>query len=400
MRTKDKSVELRKIKARINWMCEHKINAFSPTISPAPKSVARGEIESIFGGLRYFYERGVQDIVVQKKYMGSYCDIYLHKELDDTYFVSRNGYKIEHINLTEAKMACEELHNRFDWNDLDVVIIQAELMPWNILGKGLIEAEYEGYFEAHETRLNYLKTSGLYEKIQQVKMDIPFQNYLTDKSEMSNGALKKKYPAHVIRQYSALESFQALNLSNYEKGVEVFGKQVNHFAKEDYIYFKPFNILKKVFADGHEEIPNDNSTYKLVNADEMKAFHIDSMESLERIANELYTWFETLTDHMEEGIVIKPLKAFVANLPPALKVRNNNYLTMIYGIDFMDNLSKQINKRNIKGKLACSKNDWAINYKLLSVPHNDIQKENYYYKNLMLDRILEEETESALDPTL
>ena len=34
------------IKKRIDWFCKNKINAFSPTISPAPKSVERNEIEN------------------------------------------------------------------------------------------------------------------------------------------------------------------------------------------------------------------------------------------------------------------------------------------------------------------------------------------------------------------
>lgn len=400
MRTKDKALELRKIRSRIDWMCKHKINAFSPTISPAPKSVQRGEIESIHEGLCYFYERGVQDIVVQKKYMGSYCDIYLHRELDDTYFVSRNGYKIEHINLMEAKMACEELHARFDWTGLALVIVQAELMPWRVLGKGLIDAEFEGYLQAHETRLAYLRSSGLYEKIAMVKGDATFGEFLKARKEMRDVEFKKTYPAHLIRQYCALDCFKMPDLNNYSKGVTVFAEQIKHFAKEDVISFRPFNILKKIFTNGHEEIPNDNHTYSLVNDDDMKALHIHSNESLLAATKEITDWFETLTDRQEEGIVIKPAQAFVKNIPPALKVRNNNYLTMIYGVDFQDDLVRQIQKRNIRGKLACSKNDWALNHKLLSVPYADIHQENFYYKNLMLDRILEEEAEHALDPTL
>lgn len=85
--------DLKKLKNRIDWFCANKINAFSPTISPAPKAPERKEIESIDKAIRYFYLNDVKDIIVERKYMGSYCDIYLNKNLDDTYFVSRNGYK-------------------------------------------------------------------------------------------------------------------------------------------------------------------------------------------------------------------------------------------------------------------------------------------------------------------
>ncbi|ULT41338.1 hypothetical protein KRR40_42845 [Niabella defluvii] len=66
MNNNTKIQELRKITSRINWMSEHKINAFSPTIAPAPKSIAHNEIESIYEGLRYYVKNGVQDIVIQK----------------------------------------------------------------------------------------------------------------------------------------------------------------------------------------------------------------------------------------------------------------------------------------------------------------------------------------------
>lgn len=400
MNNRDKIQELRKIRSRIDWMCEHKINAFSPTISPAPKSTGRNEIESIYEGLKYYVQRGVKDIAVQKKYMGSYCDIYLNKHLDDTYFVSRNGYKIEHINLTEAKIACEDLYRRFDWTDLEMVIIQAELLPWNVLGKGLIEKEFEGYLDAHKTRLEYLQSSGLPDKISTVRSGEIYTTFQFDKSELNNAAFKKKYPAHIVRQYNALQDFDMPNLKQYAAGIDTFEKQITHYAKADTLHFKAFNILKKIYADGREEIPNDNSTYTLVNDDEMKLLHFRSDDDMEQNANEIYQWFEALSDEMEEGVVIKPLKAFAKGLPPALKVRNNNYLTMIYGIDFQEDLQRQIKKRSIGSKLACSVNDWAINHKLLSVPYSDIHKENYYFKNLMLDRILEEATESRLDPAL
>ncbi|WP_423900776.1 hypothetical protein [Capnocytophaga leadbetteri] len=102
----------------------------------------------------------------------------------------------------------------------------------------------------------------------------------------------------------------------------------------------------------------------------------------------------------EEGVVIKPRKAFLPAMPPAFKVRNNDYLTLIYGVDFQDRLQEQINKRNIKGKLKCSINDWAINAKLLQTSYADIHEENYEFKNLVLDRILGEEIENQLDSRL
>ncbi|UAY53974.1 DNA ligase-like domain-containing protein [Arachidicoccus terrestris] len=400
MDLQEKELELRKIRSRIEWMCKDKIAAFSATISPAPKSAERKEIESLYEGVRYYVENGVKDLVFQQKYMGSYCDIYLHKDMDNTYFVSRNGYKIDSINLTEAKLACEDLYSIFDWTDLELVIVQAELLPWHVMGGRLIEREFDGYLKAHQTRLDYYKSSGLLAKTQRVKEGQAFTEFLSDRKALSGKAVKKKYPAHIVRQFDALAAFEPPELQSYAEGTEVYERQIRYYGKEGDLYFKPFNILKKIYADGREEIPNDNLTYSQVNPDEMKVVHIDNVDELQEKLVPVYGWYNALCREMAEGIVIKPQKAFVKGVVPALKVRNNDYLTMIYGIDFLQDMETQIRKRKTGNKMVCSMNDWQINFALLQIPYQDIRTENYYYKNLMLDRILQEKAELKLDPSL
>lgn len=392
--------DIKKIKSRIEWFCENKVNAFSPTISPAPKSKTKNEIESIFEGVNYYFKKGVRDFIFQKKYMGSYCDIYLTKNIDDTYFVSRNGHRIAHINLDAAINACRELHSKFVWDELSIVVIQAELLPWHVLGKGLIENEFSGYLNAHKNHLNYLQQSNLYEKIEKVKESDKYKEYFLDKNELDTKSFKTKYPSHITRQYEAVASFNIIDLDKYKSGVEVFEKQINHFGKEQDLHFKPFNILKKIFDNGEEEIPNDNLSYAIVNDDEYKMVTINSLEEMESKLDAIYTWFNTLSSDLEEGIMIKPQTAFIKNLPPAFKVRNNNYLTMIYGVDFINEYEKNIYKRNIGKKLECSINDWMLNWELLKTRYTNITKKNYAFKNIVLDRILGEQIENNLDHRL
>jgi len=390
-------MDLKKLKKRIDWFCENKINAFSPTISPAPKSMQRNEIESIYEGVRYFFEKGVAEIVVQRKYMGSYCDIYLRKNLDETYFVSRNGYLINHIDLDKVKQACAELHSHFDWNNLQTVIIQSEMMPWSVLGKGLIDDEFGGYLNVHQNHCKHLMQSGLYDKIAAVKQSQPYCEYTDYKAQHTEKELKAHFPPHIVRQYEALTAFKVLNLADYQKYVDIYAVQLAHFGKTGDVYFKPFNILKKVFNDGTEHIPNDNLSYRDVNADEFLHLPIGNDEEMSRSVEKVYEWFAQLEAENEEGIVIKPRQAFIKNIPPALKVRNNQYLVMIYGIDFQTNYALNLQKRKITKKLDCSINDWMLNWEILNVKYVDIDKENYYLKNLVLDRIMGEQVEAGLD---
>lgn len=392
--------DLKRLKNRIDWFCENKVNAFSPTISPAPKSLERNEIESIEQAIRFFHKNGVQEIVVQKKYMGSYCDIYLHKNLEDTYFVSRNGHKIDHIDLAAAKNACKELHCRIDWTNLSMLIIQSELMPWSALGKGLIENEFGGYLNVHQNHCEHLTQSDLYTKIALVKKSEAYQEYIQDKKVLSPKEMRTKYPVHIIRQYESLSEFKILDLDIYKQSIDIYKKQISHFGQQGDIHFKPFNILKRVFDDGNEEFVNDNLSYKEVNDDEFLQLSIATDDELNTSIDKAYKWFSSLEQNMEEGIVIKPRQAFLPGIPPAFKVRNNQYLTMIYGVNFHENYDYYIQKRNIRHKLDCSINDWALNYELLKVKYNDIGKENYYLKNLVFDRIMGEKAESTLDSRL
>ena len=388
------------IKKRIDWFCKNKINAFSPTISPAPKSVERNQIESLYEGLRWFVDRGVNELLVQKKYMGSYCDIYLHKELTDSYLVSRNGYKINHLNRTQWLATLTDLHARFSWSDTAIRIIQSELMPWSALGKGLIANEFSAYYISHQIHADYLQQSDLYAKITQIRQKPEYKAFVADAKALSSKELKDKYPNHIIRQYQSVRDMKLLDLPNYAKNISLFKKELDIFGKEAPIYFKPFNILKEIKDDGTEVFVNDNISFQQINDDEFLHYTFADEADFEAKYPEIRAWVDKMNANEEEGVVIKPRKAFLPAMPPAFKVRNNDYLTLIYGVDFQDRLQEQINKRNIKGKLKCSINDWAINAKLLQTPYAYIHEENYEFKNLVLDRILGEEIENQLDSRL
>jgi hypothetical protein len=362
----------------------------------------RNEIESIESGIEYYIHKGITQLVFQKKYMGSYCDIYLAKNINESYLVSRNGFKIGSLNHEDVVKKLEPIHNKFQWENenLQLVVLQSEIMPWKALGKGLVEDDFKGYLDAHQTHFNHLKQSNLYAKIEQVKQSETYKDFANDKKALSNAEFRKKYASHIIRQYEAIEQFIIKDFDVYQKGLDVYRLQVEHFGKEGEITFKPFNILKKVFADGTEIIPNDNMTFSLINDDEMLCIDFADVTTKKQNIEKVYNWFKGLTSEMEEGIMIKPKQCFIPSIPPALKVRNNEYLTMIYGVDFMENFKRNIGKRKIDSKLKCSINDWMINWQLLKIPYHEINIENFKLKNLVLDRILGETIENKLDMRL
>lgn len=390
-----------KIRNRIDWFCKNKVNDFSPTISPAPKNVANNEIESIREAIAYYLKNEVTELVIQKKYMGSYCTIYLKRNLADTYFVSRNGHKIDHIDLEKAIKSITALHEKMlaQFPDFDTILIASELLPWKILGAGLIEKEFIGYYDALKTQHSYLKEIGLFEKMKSVKSSQAFLEFSSDNNTMKSKEYRSKHKPHVIRQYQALLDAKMPDLDKQEISLQVFKEQIDVFGKDEDVHFKPFTILKVVFETGKEYFPNSNLTYELVNEDAFLHLKFEENNTEENIKI-VYDFFNKLTVENEEGVMIKPAKNYIKGIPPCFKVRNNNYLTMIYGVNFHNDFEHYLDKRNIRKKLEQSINGWEINQKMLQIPYKNLNEENYLMKLLLLKRINEEEIEKNLDPRL
>jgi hypothetical protein len=230
-----------------------------------------------------------------------------------------------------------------------------------------------------------------------VKQSQSYREYMDYRANHKEKELREHFPAHIVRQYESLTAFKMHNLKDYRKYVDVYAAQLEHFGKTGEIYFKPFNILKKVYNDGLELIVDDNLSYREVNDDDCLHLPVGNEEEMNSSIEAVYDWFAHLEAENEEGIVIKPKQAFVKNLPPALKIRNNQYLVMIYGIDFQTNYQHYFDKRKIGRKLECSINDWMLNWEMLNVKYADIDRENYLMKNLVLDRIMGEQVEATLD---
>lgn len=390
-----------RVRNRIEWFCKNKINDFSPTISPAPKSKTKNEIESIEEAVNYYLGKGVNEFVVQKKYMGSYCTIYLKRNIEETYFVSRNGFKMDHIDVDKAISSLKDLHAKMviAFPDFETILIASELLPWKVLGAGLIEKEFTGYYDALKTHNAYLQSSGLLEKLENVKESEAFTTYISDKRQLTRKEFGSKHKSHIVRQYEALAAVKIPDVAKQEESLQVFKNQIDTFGEEAELHFKPFTILKVVNSSGDEILPNSNLTYELVNDDVFLHLEITDLNKEEKLG-EIYSFFEKLTSDNEEGIMIKPVQNYIKNLPPCFKVRNNNYLTMIYGVNFHQDFDHYLEKRNVKKKLEQSINGWEINQKMLQVPYKDLEEENYLMRLLLLKRINNEEIEKTLDPRL
>jgi hypothetical protein len=371
---------------------------FSPTISPAPKDEEAGEIESLRKAVQYFIEQGELLIVVQPKYMGSYCDIYLAKNIEESRFFSRRGYPVR-IPREELIEAVRPLHERFDWDDVTLRIIQAELMPWSALGKGLIVRDFGGYSDVHHSHCEYIESTKLHESIESLTNSPEFHQYLVDKGTLSKKDLRKKYPSHVCNQYDALSALELTDPETYRDALEVYDEQVELYGQEGNVEFKPFNILKTVLDNGKEWVHVSNYAGFITVSDDEHCI-IDATKDVEEQITAAYAFLTRVVEADGEGVIVKPDKVWDKERAPMFKVRNNNYLQMIYGIKFQMNYDYYLRRRGIRKKMRCSINEWNIAQSLLRIPMKDIHPDNEEYVRIVTARILEEDFEATLDSRL
>lgn len=90
--------------------------------------------------------------------------------------------------------------------------------------------------------------------------------------------------------------------------------------------------------------------YGLVNDDVFLYLEFIILNKEEKL-EEIYFFFEKLIMVNEEGIMVKFVKNYIKNLLFCFKVRNNNYLMMIYGVNFYQDFDYYLEKRNVKKKL-------------------------------------------------
>lgn len=316
----------------------------SGTISPSASSNKNGlSLESVNTAVELFKGRGITEVYAQKKHMGSRCQIYLYKEREKCYATSRNGFKIKHADIDQIIDKEYELYkDKYD----NLLILDYELLPWRCLGAGLIDNSFLPYYQAVNEDFVALKNSGL-------KDFVGYSN----------------------------ESFE--NLEKFNKQAEIYG--INEDSKVE--------IFGVIYKDG-KELLSANQVDVLTEFNiAFEVFDLNKDEDVEKL-NRYYE--DTIADGITEGIVIKPVQWKKGDVP-CVKVRNSEYLRIVYGFDYTSNLEKLVSEKSIGSKLSLSIKEHDLNLDLLDAfSKNDTTTQREIYSSL----IVEFEKESNLDHRL
>ena len=103
-----------------------------------------------------------------------------------------------------------------------------------------------------------------------------------------------------------------------------------------------------------------------------------------------------------EGVVIKPLDSKLTNVAPYIKVRNPQYLKLVYGptYNLEPTYSKLVNSKRVSRKIKSSIDEWKLGLEMLGIHSSQMTLNNPKAVELMIKFIAEEKRVEELDPRL
>lgn len=387
-------------------MAANGVMYLSGTMSPCDKY--DGKLESIDSAIAYYRSHKVYNVVAQYKYMGSRCNVYLTHNNDTSYAISRRGYRIK-IDLNNVY---DVLRKRIsetipEWESMDMIVIDGELMPWAAIAQGLIK-EFDDVSTDVKIECDWIDKTGFEQKLEELHKLYDDSGFHTKSANTTKKELIDEYGMANYATYSVFKMLgnQYIDTKKTRDMIRVYEEQVDLYGREGEVHYKPFAILKAIYNDGTEYIPalddelkwNNENMFNALNPDGCFRFDISNDNDVKRL-KELFT--EITEVKKFEGIVIKPLE-LKSNSVPYLKVRNPHYLHIIYGFDYMDEhkYNKLYERKSVHTKQRLSRTEYNIGLRMLSIPRNQISFDNKEYRGCLYKMMREVEQENTIDPRL
>ena len=323
-----------------------------PTMSPATEpSPLENYLEHPQEAFDYYRKQGITTLVVEKKHMGSRAILLLFKDVEAAvgyvgtptlgtiYTRTGRAFFDQAMTRTIVGQLNADLNRTkyFVKNNTDFVLLDAEILPWNLKAKELISAQY-----AHVAEVTLMDRQKILEKLQQAQ---------------HNG----------WEVNSWLEEFKT-KIDSAEVFRDVFQKYCWDTEGIEGIKIAPFHVLaqsdRTYFDQSHLwHMEQNRELAKLSSLFIETEFKIIMDEKSEA---EAILWWQEMTENGHEGFVVKP-ETFISKnakgrlIQPAIKVRGRKYLHIIYGIDYLqpENLTR-LKQRNVSRKQRHALMEFAL----------------------------------------
>ncbi len=332
-----------------------------PTMSPCETSKEPGLLEHPAEAFAYYRHEGISQVVCEEKHMGSRAVVVICRDEDvarsrfgvigegiGTCY-TRTGRRFFDEDPLETELLAH-LHAALDttnfWEKLhtDWVCLDCELMPWSVKAQGLLLQQYAAVGAASRAALG--SAVALLDKAAAQGLDV---GVLLDTYRQRH-ALAAQY-VNAYRHYCwPVSSVADLKLAPFHI-LATQGK--THIDKNHIWHMETIADFCKADEQGLLATP-----YKVVDVTDPA-----SME-------EGIHWWEQLTSHGGEGMVVKPFD-FLARgrhgiVQPAVKCRGPEYLRIIYGptYDLPEHLER-LRMRGLRTKRSLAMREFVLGVEAL-----------------------------------
>jgi len=324
-----------------------------PTMSPSETSHAPGLLEHPAEAFAYFRHAGVPRVVCEEKHMGSRAVVVVCRDEDAarrSFGVTGEGIGIcytrtgrrffdnrtletEFLERIRAAVTAAGMWDEFqtDWLSLD-----CELMPWSAKAQELVKQQYAAVGASAQATL------------------------AAEVAALEQAAARGLDVSEVLAHTTARRQM----VSDY---IEAYRRYCWPVEDVNDLKLAPFHLLAtegKVHADQ----PHDWHTQTLARlaggiiiATPFRVIDVTNPDS----EAEGIRWWEELTGHGGEGMVVKPLE-FIAKgrrglVQPAVKCRGREYLRIIYGPEYTaaENLER-LRARGLSTKRSLALREFAL----------------------------------------
>ena len=306
--------------ARLNYILRNRINFISGTMCPANKSET--ELESLEEGLNYYRQHKIPQVVLEPKYMGSRCTIYLDRDLSACYATSRNGYKIGRVVDDQSldgvyEVILAKFRPLMESEKIHRLVLDGELLPWEALGRKLIQSHFHVIDSALAAELRFLEESGFEAELNKVLANPEFQEFTKKSHTTKKAVLKEQYNDAAMTTWSNVTAMRPFlePLERHRQSAGTYHQQVQLYSQSAPLTFKPFNVIKIIYTDGREVLPELESAqeshplgktasqiFRQINDDAIVVVDLNSPQALEKAQ----AYYASQVAAGMEGLVIKP----------------------------------------------------------------------------------------------
>ena len=332
-----------------------------PTMSPTETSQAEGFLEYPHEALRFYRNRGVEQVICEEKHMGSRAIVIVCKNhaaarrrfgipgstMGVCYTrTGRSFFNKPEIEQEFLRRIAQAVTQAGLWEECrsDWFCFDSELMPWSAKAMALLEQQYAPVGAAATTVLPaavalLAKVAGKVTGVEALHKT--FQARTAEAALYRDAYRRYCWPVHTMADYK-LAPFHVLAS---EGGF--------HMEKDHLWHLGVINRL----CDAAPELLR-KTAYTLVNTNDPGSCEAAT------------AWWHDMTARGGEGMVVKPLyftvKGHKGLLQPGIKCRGREYLRLIYGPEYTapQHLAR-LRSRGLSEKRSLALREYALGYEAL-----------------------------------